>query len=275
MLNIIIIIVAVCIVIWLVQTLWDLIQGLWDRFKIVIIIVAAVGLGPIILSAFSQLLFVIAALLIWLYIKRRKYRLQLSQLERRGIEPFSAQANWDKVAGSVGSGRIELSATAGCGYVISTVFYKSVIEVIGRTCSLTRDAFGEYCVQSAEEFQMIYVDPLLDFLQTKNLLFPLYISSGEIRYLSKPFVSDCENLFMIEGAATKNEFAQICGKADVTRELHKDSDALAAFILDRMLSDRKIKEIELSGCESGDRLYVAKEQIPNSKMTHREISLDE
>ena len=290
MLEIIIIFFVICFVIGLLKAIWDAFKEvILGILGLAIIIAAVVFLGPIILSALPVLwgglvslvpiilsalpviLLVLAALFILgcigSFIEKQKYRSQLKWLEKRGIENISAsQVDWSKPA------ELGYVETTAAGYVISTAFCKRIINKIGRTGTLTQSAFGEYCTQSADQFQMQYIYPLLMFMQKKGMLFPFSTSSSETYYLSEPFVSDCKKLLLTEGAATKDEFTQLCRTSDVTRELHKESNALAIFILNLMLSQSEVEEIELS--ESGDQLYVAKNQTASSKMTRREVSLD-
>lgn len=254
------------------------IKMLWDAFKkfipyllaLVVIIAAVVFLWSVVLPALPLILCVLTVLFvlgcIGLSIGKRQYRSQLEWLEERGIEKISvSQIDWSK---PIKLGFVE---TIAAEYVISTPFYKKILNKISQTGALTRDTFEEYCVQNAKEFQLIYVDPFIEFLQKKDQLFPFFSSADETHYLSKPFVAKCENLFMAEGAATTDEFAQICGNSAVTNKLRQESRALAAAILNYMLSHGKVEEIELS--ELGDRLYVAKDQKKDSKMTRREIKL--
>lgn len=292
MLELLLLFVAVVFFLGLLKIIWDILKGLiLGILGIGIIIAAVVFLGPIILSVATAVVGVLGPLLlsalplilplillaaiisfIWKRIRawreKRKYLLQLRWLEKRGIAKTSDNTltDWSTAA------ELDYVEITPEGYVISTFFYDRVITRISQTGAFTRDAFGKCCVHCAREFQVAYVDLLLEFMQNKDLLFPLSASIGETYYLPKPFVEKCENLLLTEGAATRDEFTNICRNSAVTRELHQECSALAVFILNRMLSRGEIDKIELT--ELGDWLYVAKDQTMNSKMIRREIILD-
>lgn len=99
-------------------------------------------------------------------------------------------------------------------------------------------------------------------------LLPYSGQGEEQRYLTGTFVTGCEALFLKEGAATKQEFAQ----ADAVRRLGLSGRRLASLVLERLLARGEVEKVELA--DLGEDLYVAKNQRSDAKMTRREISLD-
>lgn len=280
MLEILILVVVICVVIGVAKAIFSALKEvLLGILGIGIIIAAIVFLGPVILSVLPLLLSLlpwIFAILVGLFIlgciislfEKAKYLPQLEWLRKRGIDKISAASeDWSRPS------ELGLVETTSNGYVVSTPFYRKVVGKIGRESALTRNEVARYCSQSAAQFQLIYLDPLLDFLCAKNALVPFTTSKGEILYLSESFLKECKNLFLNEGAATQDEFAQICKNSFVMQEFQQEIEGLAAFILELMLSSEEVQEIYLP--DLGEQLYVATKQQSNSKMTRREINLDD
>lgn len=280
MLEILILFVVICLVIGIIKAIFDALKDvILGILGIGIIVAAIVFLGPVILSALPVLLSFlpwIFAILAGLFIlgciislfEKAKYRSQLEWLRKRGIDKISASSEeWSRPK------ELGFVETTSSGYVISTSFYKKVVEKIGRKSALTQNEVSICCAQSAPQFQIIYFVPLFDFLCAKNSLVPFTASKGETLYLSEPFVKKCEKLFLNEGAATQNEFALICKNSFATQEFQQKSQELAASILRHMLSSGEVQEIDLP--DLGEKLYVATKQQSNSKMTRREINLND
>lgn len=272
MLELIIFFAVICFIIGILKAIWDALKDIiLGILGIGIIIAAVIFLGPLVLAWLPLLLVIFVALVVLggmiTLLERWKYRSKLKELNKHGMDKITVSSDaWQKPE------ELGLVEIIPAGYVVSVAFYKKVMNQIGRTSTLTRDGFERYCVKCAKQFQIVYIGPFLEFLQKKNLLLPFSLSDGETYYLSKPFVTDCKNLFLKEGAATEEEFTQVCADADIAHELRQENRRLAAYILKHMLSCGEIQKVELS--DLGDSLYVAKNQSRDSKMTRREISLD-
>ena len=158
------------------------------------------------------------------------------------------------------------------GYVVSMAFYKKVVRQLDRMSVLTERDLSICCARCAKRFQAAYIRALLDFLQKEGQLLPYSGQGEEQRYLTGTFVTGCEALFLKEGAATKQEFAQVCAQADAVRRLGLSGRRLASLVLERLLARGEVEKVELA--DLGEDLYVAKNQRSDAKMIRREISLD-
>lgn len=279
MLNLLILIIVICVIVAILKSvlsaLGEIILGI---IGIAIIIAAIVFLGPIILRLLSHLpkflpwiLIILAGLFVLGCIitlaEKLRYRAQLERLDQLGIDKIgSAPETWKKKS------ELGLVETTSSGYVISISFYKKVINHIGRTSTLTMCEFEQHCVTCASQFQVSFAPPLLEFLQKKELLFQFSLSNGETCLLSKSIMERCEDLFLKEGAATEDEFVQICERTGLLDEFPQDGRRFVAFFFAHMLSCGKVQKVELN--DLGDCLYVAKTQRQNSNMVRREISID-
>ena len=279
MLNLIILVVAVCILIGILKAVLNAVgEVILGIVGIAVIVAAIVFLGPILLKLLSYLpklipwiLIILAALIVLgcavTLVEKRRYRPQLDRLDHLGIDRMdSALEDWKKMS------ELGLVETTSTGYAISISFYKRVISKIGQAPTLTVEEFEQDCATCADCFQAAFSSPLLEFLQRKALLFEFPLYNGETILVSKPFMKSCEDLFLKEGAATEDEFAQMCGRAGLLRVFPQDGRQFVSFFLAHMLSCGKVKKVALD--ELGDFLYVAENQRQDSNMVRREINLD-
>lgn len=130
---------------------------------------------------------------------------------------------------------------------------------------------GETSKNLSRLFQTAKEQDTVIFFKEGQLL-PYSGQGEEQRYLTGTFVTGCEALFLKEGAATKQEFAQVCAQADAVRRLGLSGRRLASLVLERLLARGEVEKVELA--DLGEDLYVAKNQRSDAKMTRREISLD-
>lgn len=242
---------------------------------IAIIIFVGAKFFDALLSYWRIILIVIGVLvaisILYLVCQKKKYRLQLNWLDQRGVEQVpnvQGDAKFWKTMEEMGFVK-QLPS----GHVISSSFYSSITKKIEQKGIFTQSVLRQLCRQSAHKFQDVYLTSLIAFLEEKSKLFPLYLQLGDVGYLSPNVVTECETLFAKEGAATRSEFAQVCSNVVDLYGYSGENRTLSDFIIDRLLSRQIIHEIELQ--ERSDFLYVAKHQRSDSKMTKREISLDD
>ena len=272
MLNLVILFIVICVIIGIVRAILPVILGL-------IVVVGAIAViiffGPIILSWILSLLPILLAILAVLFllgcvitlVEKCRYRSQLKKLNQFGILKLdSAPADWQKLNNL---GWVEIIPS---GYVVSIKFYKDVLKHIEPTPTLTLSQFEQYCLSCAKEFQLNFIAPLLDFLQRKEFIFKFQLNNGELCLLSRSIMSKFEDLFLKEGAATKDEFTQICEHSGLLYQLPQNGQGFVLFFLKYMISHDKIQKVELS--ELDEYLYVSKNQSKDSKLIRREISLD-
>lgn len=272
MLNLLILFIVICVIVGIVRALLPVILGV-----IIIAVVAAViiSFGPMILSLILSLLPILLVILAVLFllgcvitlVEKCRYRSQLKKLNQFGILKLeSAPADWKKLNNL---GWVEIIPS---GYVISIKFYKDILKHIEPVSTLTLSQFEQYCLSCAKQFQLIFVAPVLDFLQRKEFIFKFQLNNGELCLLTRAIMNKFEDLFSREGAATKNEFIQICEHSGLLYQLPQNGQGFVPFFLKYMIAHDKIQKVELS--ELGEYLYVSKNPCKDSKLIRREISLD-
>ena len=247
-----------------------------------IIIAAVVFLGPLALGLLGAAIPVILALLpfglallaaLWVlgcvlrFFQGLKYRGRVRTLKKLGIDKMNGSEEMWARPEALG----QVARTRG-GYVVSMAFYKKVVRQLDRMSILTERDLSICCARCAKRFQTAYIRAFLDLLQKEGQLLPYSGQGEEQRYLTGTFVTGCEALFLKEGAATKQEFAQVCAQADAVRRLGLSGRRLASLVLERLLARGEVEKVELA--DLGEDLYVAKNQRSDAKMTRREISLD-
>lgn len=272
MLNLLFLFIAVCIVIGIIRALLPVIIGV---IIVGVAIATIIYFGPVILSWIISVLPILLVLLAALFllgcvitlVEKQRHRSKLKKLDQLGIEKIdSAFADWQKMNDR---GWVEITPS---GYVISISFYKNMVKSIGTASLLTVDKFRQYCLSNAKDFRINLVVPLLEFLQNKGLIFPFQLNNGEFCLLTKSLMSRAEDLFSKEGAATENEFMQICEYSGLLSELPQNDQGFVPFFLNYMLSCGKLQKIELN--ELSENLYVSNSRCKDSKLVRREISLD-
>ncbi len=283
MLEIIIFFVVICIGLGILKAIWDaLSEVLLGLLGLGIIIAAVVFLGPLALGLLGAAIPVILALLpfglallaaLWVlgcvlrFFQGLKYRGRVRTLKKLGIDKMNGSEEMWARPEALG----QVVRTRG-GYVVSMAFYKKVVRQLDRMSILTERDLSICCARCAKRFQAAYIRAFLDLLQKEGQLLPYSGQGEEQRYLTGTFVTGCEALFLKEGAATKQEFAQVCAQADAVRRLGLSGRRLASLVLERLLARGEVEKVELA--DLGEDLYVAKNQRSDAKMTRREISLD-
>ena len=272
MLNLILLFLVICFVIGVLKAIFDALKDvLLGILGIGLMIAAVVFLGPLFLKALPWILVIGIGLLvlggiIFAY-ERQKYKRQLQELDRYGIE----QISYDPEAVE----RLEkwkLVETTASGYVISASFCQRLRNILNGRKALREQELTACCFQCARQFRGIYIAPLIEYFQKKGFLVPFFAADGQVYYFSEGFLRRFEELLIQEGAATKAEFSQACNGAGLSPEIREKDEVVAAFILNHMASRQKAKKVELT--ELGECLYVSQKQRKDSKMTREEITLD-
>lgn len=246
-----------------------------------IIIKAIIGIALIILLiSFWRITLIVISILFMAGIlykiykkicRKRKHRLALKWINRCGMGQIPDEYDDDDFWKSMeNNGLVKRFSRT---YVISSGFYSDIIKKIDQQGIFTQTNLQQLCEQSASEFQSADLLSLSAFLEKNSQLFRLYLKIGDNYYLSPRVVSDCEFLFAKEGAATRNEFAQVCKEIASLYGHSKENKALSDFIIDRLMSKHDVNEVPLQNKD--DYLYVKKVQVQGAKMIKREISLDD
>lgn len=272
MLEIIIFLVAVCVILGILKAIWDALKDVvLGILGIAILIAAIVFLGPVILSALPVLLPVLAALFVLgciiSFVEKLKYGSQLRELHKIGMKKVSGSMDvWEKPEQL---GLVEITAS---GYVISSRFRKRVAEKVDHAKIVTIDTFHKCCLQAASSFQIDDTAPLLHHMKDQGILVPLQEDGWEKRYLSQQTTRECERLFELEGAATESEFSAICEAVPICSEFSVRPETLARAILSHAVSQGAAHKVELPDLDG--ELFVSNRDNENSKLVRREISLD-
>ncbi len=156
--------------------------------------------------------------------------------------------------------------------VLSGEFRDLVMGSINQGKIVTEKLIETYCLRSAPSFQANNITLFLDYLQKSGMVFPLCEHGEETVYLSSALKDNCERMFEREGAATKDEFAAICGAASVDAAAKAAPQTIAETFLRHMLAHEVVHKVELP--DLGEDLYVSNSTSPNSKLVRREVSID-
>lgn len=261
------IILILCIIAF--PALRDLLLGI---VGIIIIIAAICILGPIVIGFLPIILGILIPLCVISYIyAKQKHHSRIKWLNARGIEQIpNTMGNLDAWKDAADMGFAILAEE---GYVISPKFRNQVMKKAEHHGVFMCATFQQFCAQSANAFQSVYMRPFLSFLMKEEQVFPIALSNGETIYISPSFVAQCRELFEKEGAATMAEFSQCCEELVAPHGFRQYSWGLAEFIISKMLSAEEIQSVDLP--DQGECLYVAKKQRADSKMTKVEITLDD
>lgn len=212
-------------------------------------------------------IFLLFIALYWLFNRLKKYKEKkyISWVEREGIGKNSeAPTNviaWNRVT------LIEDKSD----FVIYNPFYSTV-----------RDAFAQAMLVTSTDIQMIVsnilptfrverLSLLIKYSEKKSSLLKLNIPDKEEYYMAEGMLSTCNALFNSEGAATLEEFTEMCKDNPSFESIQVEFSLLTKAFLDHMVSSQKIDIVQL---ENGIQLYISKVQAPDSKMTRVELSLN-
>ena len=272
MLEIIILLFAMCLIIGVLKAIWDALKDvILGILGIGIIVAAVIFLGPIVLSALPIIIVILIALFILGCIislfQKLKYGSQIKELDQVGIKKLSEPIDVWKTPKKLGL--VEVTAS---GYVISSQFYKRIIKKFNQEAIVTDDTFQKHCLQVATSFQVDNATPLLNHMRSQGLLVLLQENGPENRYLSQQIVMDCERVFELEGAATESEFSAICKTMPICSKIPVKAEILAKTILNHVVAQGVSHKVELP--DLGEELFVSDKSKDNSKLVRREISLN-
>jgi len=158
------------------------------------------------------------------------------------------------------------------GYVLSTKFRDNVLSIVNQQIVVTEDMLQTDCLQANPSFKSNRAAILLSYLKSNGFLLLIQDSKAGNLYLSGQMKKECERLFELEGAATKDEFSVICQSTLENSGVAVNSRAVADAILNQLVAQGDAHSVELS--DLGDDLFVSNKNVSNSKMTRSEISLD-
>lgn len=209
---------------------------------------------------------VLLAFAIYSFIRHSSYP---NWLDRVGISRIEDAPGSQKAHDlAIEKGQAEIFSTDE-RYVLSTAFHKKLLQNIERQRVMTGEAFRKSCRNAASKFHLEYSDVLLDYLSDNGQLLEL---SPEGPYLSCGMVADCEHLLNREGAATEEDFAEMCVKSPAASCLYEHRAQLAKVILTNMVRSGRASTAK---CNDGGNLYVSENPTKDCRMTKREISLDD
>jgi len=156
-------------------------------------------------------------------------------------------------------------------YIISVKFYEEIMSYFNQKQEILDSEFQNICLSIAPRFCIEYTETLLDFLQRKKFIFQFSpVGEEKHHYISTNILKECEQMFEIQGAATEDEFTEICGKILTTPYLRKKRSRLARDVLQDMYSRGVVEIVDLKDMD----LYIAKNQKQNSKMKKVIINMD-
>lgn len=161
-------------------------------------------------------------------------------------------------------------------HIISVSFYEKIRYYFDQKQEMSDAEFQKCCFDAAPQFRSEYIKPLLEFLQGKKIIFQFStLGEGKYHYVSTKLLRECKCLFEDEGAATEDEFSEICGKILLTPFLKKERSRLARIILEDMHSGGLARRVNLRSEEFKNvNLYIAKNQKSTSKMKKVIINMD-
>ena len=272
MLEIIIFLFIIFLVIGILKAIWDALKDvILGILGIGIIIAAIVFLGPIVLSVWPVIIAVLVALFILgciiSFFQKLKYGKQVKELDQIGMKKLSESSSaWEEPKKL---GLVEMTAS---GYVISSRFYKRIIQELNKEMIVTADIFQKHCLRSAASFQTENTTPRLNHMRSQDVLVLLQENGIRKRYLSQKAALDCEHVFELEGAATETEFSAICETMSICSKISVKPEILAKTILNYAVAKKVAHKVELP--ELGEELFVSDKSKSNSKLVRREISLD-
>lgn len=157
------------------------------------------------------------------------------------------------------------------GYTVSIKFCGTVLGCLEQQQIMLETEFQNCCLRAVPQFDVKYTNQVLEFFQREKAILPFSPQNGKRRYISSKVIKKCECLFEDEGAATKDEFAEICGKSLFNPCLYKERHQLATVTLESMKSKGKIHKVNLGQIE----LYISNNKKANSKMTRVVINMDD
>ena len=158
------------------------------------------------------------------------------------------------------------------GYIVSSEFRDLVLQNIDQKKIVTRVMIQNDCLRAAPSFQIAYTNMFLEYLNNNNFLLSFDEYKRGTLYLSNQLKNDCERLFELEGAATRDEFSALCKTASANSSIAVSSQTIANLILNHMVSQGIVHKVELSDLD--EYLFVSNKSNSKSKLVRREISLD-
>lgn len=227
------------------------------------------------LSAWPVLLMILACFGVYRYVRFKRSQEFIAWIDSIGI------AKGDKVA--VSQKILDIAEKGGSitklcrGHILSTGFLKLVLNWLDQPIVVSEEILQDACQQFAPDFQSEYSKILLDFFSDADQL--LLILNGDTTdvsdklYVSSSLKESYIALFEEAGAATEDEYANLCEALDTSSAISLDPGAVAVTLLDYMVSKGITKKIELK--DSGDTLFVSAITDGGTNLVRREISLDD
>ncbi len=221
------------------------------------------------LSAWPMLLIIVACFGAYKYTVRKKKGEFLLWIDGVGITNKSeANVNQHILDLAAKDGSI---TTLNFGPIVSTVFYNQLLHWLDQPLALSKETFQNGCLQFAPYFQPDYSGTLLDHFSDTDKLFP--ISGTDSIYFSNSLKDTYIARFEEAGAATDVEFANMCKSMDTGFTICVDPQAVAATILNYLVSKGTTKKVELKDLD--ETLFVFKASDGGSNFVRHEINLDD
>lgn len=277
-------IVVACVVIWLISLLFEWIsdhkEAILGFVGLIVAGVVLIYFGPKIwsfimsglqsaLSAWPVLLLVLAC--IGLYKRNQAKKLQefVLWINRVGLAEKSAaqvsQAILDLAE------KNETIMTLGSRYILSMNFYKQLHNWLEQPAVVSKEIFQDRCLQFALDFQSTYSELLFNIFSNSDKL--LYISGSDGIYFSNGLKNTYVDRFRVVGAATEDEFADVCKDLNAVTQICLEPQVVATAVLDYLVSKGDIETVELK--DAGTMLFMHKRPYASSNFMRREISMDD
>lgn len=244
---------------------FNLIKAVFQIFKLVIVgvLLSVKNLG--VLKTIGIFLLFIAVFWFLNLLKKRKEGKYISWVKLEGIGKNS-EAPVNVIAWSYVTPIDNKSH-----FVIYNPFYLEVRTAFAQTLLVTRTDIQMIVTDILPTFRNERLSLLIEYSEKESALLKLNIPDKKEWYMAEGMISACKALFDSEGAATLEEFTELCKNNPSFESIQVEFTLLTKAFLDYMVSSQKIYTVQLGG---GTQLYISKNQVPHSKMTRVEISLN-
>lgn len=157
-------------------------------------------------------------------------------------------------------------------FVIYNPFYAEVRAALAQAMLVTSTDIQMIVANILPTFRIERLPLLIKYSEKNSALLKLNIPDEKECYMAEGMISTCKSLFNSEGAATLEEFTELCKRNPSFKSIQVADILWAKAFLDYMVSSQRIYIVQL---ENGIQLYVSKNKVPYSKMTRVELSLND
>ncbi len=159
-------------------------------------------------------------------------------------------------------------------YIVYEPFFNIVKDQIEPQTILFPNDLQKYAIKGARGFLIKLTSALADVLQYDGILICIFSSGEKEVYSTKSFIETNRNILERLGCTTASDFLCNCPELMTNEKISSDSMRLdlARNILSILVKKRAAELVKLSA--SGDNLYVAKNKAPDCQMKRVEINLE-